>query len=230
MCCGANTILHSLLIFTGNNVRYSYNCNASDNIFGCVGLRRKQYCIFNKQYTKEDYEALVSKIVEHMKSTGEYGQFFPATLSPFDYNETVAQEYFPLTKSEALEKGYRWKDPEPRNYTTTKTWFSLPETIAEAGDDILQDVISCQHEEKCNENCTTAYKITPQELQFYRRMSLPLPRLCSNCRHYQRFRKRNPIKLWKRQCAKCSKDIETSYAPDRKEIIYCESCYQNEVM
>jgi len=35
-----------------------------------------------------------------MRSTGEWGEFFPHELSPFGYNETVAQEYFPLTEEE----------------------------------------------------------------------------------------------------------------------------------
>jgi hypothetical protein len=39
-----------------------------------------------------------------MKSTGEWGEFFPLPLSPFGYNETVAQDYFPLTSEEAIEK------------------------------------------------------------------------------------------------------------------------------
>ena len=34
-----------------------------------------------------------------MMITGEWGEFFPSSLSPFGYNETVAQEYFPLTAS-----------------------------------------------------------------------------------------------------------------------------------
>jgi hypothetical protein len=28
----------------------------------------KEYCILNKQYTKEEYEILVPKIIEHMKT------------------------------------------------------------------------------------------------------------------------------------------------------------------
>jgi len=39
----------------------------------------------------------------------------------------------------------------------------------------------------------------------------------------------NPPKLWDRQCAKCGKEIKTSYSPEREEIIYCEGCYNNEV-
>ena len=81
-------------------------------------------------------------------------------------------------------------------------------------------------------NCTEAFRIIPQELAFYRRMNLPLPRLCPNCRHYQRLKQRNPLKLWKRQCQApgCANTFETSYAPDRPEIVYCEACYLKEVV
>ncbi|MFH1193084.1 MAG: hypothetical protein V1656_02080 [Candidatus Jorgensenbacteria bacterium] len=29
---------------------------------------------------------------------------------------------------------------------------------------------------------------------------------------------------------KCPNEFETSYAPERKEIVYCESCYNAEVV
>jgi predicted metalloendopeptidase len=47
----------------------------------------------------------------------KYGEFFPSELSPFCYNETIAQEYFPLTKEQAIKQGYKWKEREERNYT-----------------------------------------------------------------------------------------------------------------
>src|SRR3989344_5002925 len=45
---------------------YCMSCDACKNCFGCVGLWRKEYCVFNRQYTKEEYEALVPKIIEQM--------------------------------------------------------------------------------------------------------------------------------------------------------------------
>ncbi|KKP59766.1 MAG: hypothetical protein UR55_C0020G0001, partial [Candidatus Nomurabacteria bacterium GW2011_GWF1_34_20] len=52
-----------------------------------------------------------------------------------------------------------------------------------------------------------------------------------NCRHYERLSQRNPMKLWHRSCMKegCTNEFETSYAPERSEIVYCEKCYQQEV-
>jgi len=229
---------------TGNssNSQYTHSCvSGCNNLFGCISLRSKQYCILNKQYTKEAYEELVPKIIKHMNdmpyidSKGrvyKYGEFFPSELSPFCYNETIAQEYFPLTKDEALSQGYKWKDKEERNYNIDIHGDAIPDSIKDIPDtDILNKVIECNHKGTCNQQCTEAFKIIPEELSFYRRMNLPLPRLCPNCRHYERLSQRNPMKLWHRSCMKegCTNEFETSYSPKRPEIVYCERCYQQEV-
>ena len=60
--------------------------------------------------TKEEYEELVPKIIEKMKVDGEWGQFFPPSISHFGYNETVANDYYPLSKTAALERGWTWYD------------------------------------------------------------------------------------------------------------------------
>ena len=169
------------------------------------------------------------KIIEHMKTIGEYGEFFPKELSPFAYNETIAQEYFPLTKEEALKKGFAWQDEEERNYKIDIKTKNIPDNIKDMEDDIVNKVISCGHAGKCRHQCTEAFKIVPEEFKFYKRMNLPLPRLCPNCRHYERIGQRNPLKLWDRNCMKCGATVKTTFAPERPEIIYCEKCYQQEV-
>ena len=230
----------SVAVMNSIDVQYSHSVKGCSHVFGCVALRDKQYCILNKQYTKEQYEELVPKIIKHMNDMPyidekgrvyKYGEFFPPELSPFCYNETIAQEYFPLTKAEALKQGYRWKDPEARNYNIDIKTKDIPDDIKDVQEDIIGKVIECEHRGTCNEQCTEAFKIIPQELQFYQRMNLPLPHLCPNCRHYQRLKQRNPLKLWHRKCMKegCLNEFETSYAPERPEIVYCERCYQQEV-
>ena len=220
---GAYNIKFSNQSWGGNSdLTYCDACQGSSNLFGCVSLRSKNYCILNKQYTKEEYEALVPKIIEHMKSTGEYGEFFPTKLSLFSYNETSAQDHFPLSKEQALAQGFLWKDQEEKNVT------------------IGGDILACAHEGKCTDHCTVGFKVIKAELDFYQKMQLPIPKLCPNCRHYERLAQRNPLKLWKRQCmcdknhpqhnGKCPIEFETSYAPDKPEIIYCEQCYQAEVI
>ncbi len=231
-----------------NNANYNITVPGSSYIFGCVGLKKKKYCILNKEYSKEEYEELVPKIIKHMNDMPyidkkgrvyKYGEFFPVEFSPFGYNETTAQEYFSLNEEQAIASGYNWKQPKERNYETTKNAEEVPDSITEIPDSILDEVISCEHKGECEEDCMTAFKILLEDLKFYRRMNLPLPRLCPNCRRYQRLKQRNPLQLWERQCMcdndkhehsnKCLNEFETAYAPDRPEIIYCEKCYQQEV-
>ncbi len=74
----------------------------------------------------------------------------------------------------------------------------------------------------------------------YRKMGIPIPKKCFACRRNDRLALRNPRKLWHRTCMcdkenhfhstdKCEVEFETSYAPNRPEIVYCEKCYQQEV-
>src|SRR6185369_181286 len=35
-------------IYGGANIFYSLNCHGCNNLFGCIGLRNKEYCIFNR--------------------------------------------------------------------------------------------------------------------------------------------------------------------------------------
>lgn len=257
----ASRVAFGVVVYSSHDVFYSINCKSCHHLFACIGLRNKQYCILNKQYTKEEYEALVPQIIAHMNEMPytdaqgrvyRYGEFFPPELSPFAYNETIAQEYFPLTKDQVRERGYHWRDPDPKAYTITKKPDDLPDHIRDIKDSILQETIGCSHEGKCQEQCTTAFRIIPQELVFYRSQNLSLPRLCPNCRHYERLKQRNPLKLWHRKCtcggmksengiyqnqashfhsgSRCPNEFETSYSPERKEIIYCEACYQSEVV
>ncbi|MFA6586216.1 MAG: hypothetical protein WCS86_03605, partial [Candidatus Paceibacterota bacterium] len=172
-------------------------CGFSSNLFGCIGMKNKSYCILNKQYGKEEYEELVPKIIKHMNdmpyidSKGRiyrYGEFFPSELSPFCYNETIAQEYFPLTKEEAEEQGYKWKEREERNYNIDIYSKDIPNDIKEVDDTIINKVIECEHKGTCNEQCTEAFKIIGDELSFYKRMNIPIPHLCPNCRHYNRLK------------------------------------------
>lgn len=209
-----------------NNIKFSLECwNEATNLtfckhilspcsdlFGCISLRNKKYCILNRQYDKSSYDKIVAQIIEKMKQDGEWGEFFPPVLSSYGYNESFANKYRPLAKEEILEKGYRYSEPEKREYQ------------------IGGDVIACDHKQNCTQQCTGAFKLTQNEKDFYKTEMLAVPNLCPNCRHYERLKLRNPIGLYSRKCMKCGKDIETTYAPDRKEIVYCEECYNKEIL
>lgn len=200
-----------------HDLLYCQDCfNNCSNCFGCVGLKHKEYCILNKQYTKEQYEALLPRIIEHMKGTGEFGEFFPLSLSSFAYNETLAQEYYPLTREEVIGQGLKWKEKDSKEYQ--KQTYVVSEAIAQVSEDICNHVLACQ-------SCEKNYRIVKPESIFYKQLQLPVPKKCPDCRHQERNARKNPRKLWSRNCMQCQKGIETTFAPDSPEVIYCEECY-----
>ncbi|MDC0357830.1 hypothetical protein OAO01_03370 [Oligoflexia bacterium] len=200
-----------------SDVAYSMHVHHAQDIFGCISVPRGQYCILNKQYSKVEYLALRAKIVEHMRDTEELGEFFPVELSPFGYNETVASEYFPLDKKDVEARGWKWKDEQA--LSSKKQSYSIPDDIADVGDDILEQVLCCT-------NTGKNYKIQKAELDFYRKMKLPIPRHCYHERHRERFHYRNPRRLFARNCDQCRAPIQTSFASDRVETVLCEGCYE----
>jgi|TARA_Y100000310_G_scaffold87892_1_gene84804 hypothetical protein len=207
-----------------HDLYYCDTAYSSENCFGCVCIHRASHCILNKQYSKEEYEKQVSKIIEHMKETGEWGEFFSITSSPFAYNETMAQEYFSMTKEEVEAKGWRWRDIKDEIPEVEKTipGNQLPDSIDDIPDDILNWAIECEVTQR-------PFRIVSQELAFYRSMKLPIPHLHPDLRHKKRMEMRNPRKMFDRQCDNCSKEIQTTYAPDRPEKVLCEECYLKEV-
>jgi len=215
---------------------YCHSVHHSKNCFGCCSLTKAEYCILNKQYSKEEYFELKSKIIEHMKKKtpsnsplsrgeqSEWGEFFPIEMSPFGYNESVAMEYFPLEKQMAEKLKYNWYDGLDLMRKGKPTNYEIPDNINMVADDVLKQVLTC---EKCQKN----YKIIKQELKFYRQMNIPIPHKCFHCRHNERRNMRNPRKLWERTCdnSECKTVFQTSFSPDQPEKVYCEKCYLEEV-
>ncbi|MFA5791541.1 MAG: hypothetical protein WC884_00705 [Candidatus Paceibacterota bacterium] len=252
--------LFSIFTHTCLDTYYTYMCFSSKNLFGCIGLRGKQYCILNKQYTKEEYFKLLPKVIEHMNNMPykdkkgliyKYGEFFPSELSPFSYNETIAQEYFTKTKEEIIKNGYQYRILSEKDYEPTIKSADLPDQIKDVSESILDEIVACPNDGDEKTQCTKAFRIIKVELDFLKNNNITLPRYCPNCRHYKRLKQRNPFHLWHGKCQcvganfqnkkykntiehihgsePCLNEFETSYAPDKPEIVYCEKCYQQEV-
>jgi hypothetical protein len=194
-----------------NNVYYSQYCFNCSNLFWCAGLSNKEYCILNKQYSKEEYFEIVPRIIKSMmtphlsspKPRGgdevggvdevgganevgrviEWWEFFPASISPFWYNETAAFDYLPLSKEKALELGFNWSDYETPHPEVSKIIpaLKLPKNIKEVPDDILNWAIECEVTWK-------PFRIIKQELEFYRQHNLPIPTKHHDIRHLERIK------------------------------------------
>lgn len=218
-------VLFSTLCLYSKNLLYCQYVMHSEHCFGCVGLRHKKYCIFNRQYTKEEYEKLVPKILTHMQETKEWGEFFPIANSPFAYNQTVAQEYFPLAKDEIEKRGWQWRKPESFDTSGIQKKIpakQLPDTTRDIPDDILNWALECAVSGRL-------FRIQKSELDACRSLQLPIPHLHSDERHRRRTQLLRPRQFWQRSCDFCGTEIQTSYPPDSPEKVYCQDCYRREI-
>lgn len=212
-------VLFSVFCWKSKHTLYSDNCHSSEHLLGCVSMRRNQYCILNRQYSKQDYEKLAPVVIASLRQEQAWGEHLPVALSPFAYNESAAFEYYPLTREQVMQKGWRWSDNLPSSSgKETVSWDQLPDQISAVDDDITKHVLAC-------ESCAKNYKIMPSELAFYRKMPAPLPRSCPLCRHAARFARKTKTNLWTRSCTRCGQEIQTAYSPSGPEIVYCDACY-----
>ncbi len=183
----------------------------SHHCFGCIGLHgHEHHCILNTPYSIQEYETLWGKMIDHMRSTGEWWQFFPRNLSAFEYNETVAQEYFPLSQHEAEKWWWKWRTEE-KNLFTDNTYTPLPiieyderivwfETATKNINEALWWLILCKITNK-------PFKIIKQELAFYIENWIPIPTRHPDQRHNDRLSLRNRRVLHERELVQIVKKL-----------------------
>lgn len=206
------------------NVEYSELLTACENCFGCFGLKHKKFCIFNKQYTEEEYWSLVDKIKTAMLERGEYGDFFPYASLPYAYNTSHADAMFPLEKGTALALGARWYDfPKDSVSSEVLPLSELSENLSEIDESILSKSFLCPETGR-------AFRFIQPELELHRALGVALPRV-----HYSaRFRRRSlqllPMRLYARKCDVCAKKIESRYPPAFPSKVYCQECYEKAVL
>ncbi|MCB0347115.1 MAG: hypothetical protein KDD66_18490 [Bdellovibrionales bacterium] len=217
---GTNNVHFCLYVMHSANLWYCEQCTGCQDCFGCIGLKGKQYCIFNKQYDKDKYEPMVRRIIEHMQQGNEWGEFFPAWMSPFPYNKSLAQEYFPLGKEDALQLGCKWEDAKAKDYQEAEE--VAPERISETKDSICGKLLACS---KTGKN----YRIQVPELKFHRKIGLPLSQLCPEERYQRLISIRRPRGVWDRECDECGEQLKSVFPPDSDEKVLCERHYQEKV-
>ena len=108
----------------------------------------------------------------------------------------------------------------------------LPDTIDAIDDDIVHKVLRCASSGKL-------YRITQQELIFYKKQKIPLPRKHPDVRYYERLARRPARNLYLRKCDKCGKEMVSVYkseeitemkrSEEKKQLVYCEQCYRKEI-
>jgi len=217
--------------FQMNNCReveYSHLCRNCSYCFGCVGLDKKSFCIFNKQYSEKEYWKKLDKIKTWMLERREYGEFFPPRLSPFPYKISANFSYPGFRDLKEAEKyGYNVSDIDEFSDEAKENSVDadeLPDNIEDTLDDILSKNVFDRENRKY-------FRLTKYELDFYKRFNLALPHEHPLIR-LGRFREIYNLKIepYERVCGKCGKKITSFYNPEVYKNVFCEECYAREIV
>lgn len=207
---------------------YCSYCVGCQDCFGCIGLRKKRYCILNKQYSREEYEVLVPQIIAQMQkdagaamnpsthASGSWGEFFPVTVSPTPYNHTLAQRYFPMTKAQIKSAGLSWQEEDMPDIAGIIEASALADSASgEEAPLVVKSAISGK-----------PFRITTQEIKRHAAMGAPLPRTMYVERMEARAKQLGGMTLYKRTCAKTGKPILTVIPPDAPWIVWNKDEYE----
>jgi len=224
--CSGCVNAYALKYSTWSSSRYSEYldlCLECEYCFGCVGLKKKKFCILNKQYTKEEYESLRDKIIADMRKRKEYGKFLPYSMSTGPFNFSTSFLYFPETKKEDILKlGGYWEDINESHIEGMPT-SELPDDIKDITDDIITQALICPE-------TGWRFNIAENELIFYQANNIPLPRYHFDVRTKNQLKYLTVLKSYPYKCFYCEKDIMAYYLPEwNYQKIACEECYKQNI-
>lgn len=204
-------------------MEYCAHCFQCQHCFGCCGLVGKKYRIFNKQYTPEEYEAKKADIIAAMKSSGEYGKFFPGSFAANPYDESLAGFYWPLDALTAERFGFRLSTRVPKRPDDALDAAMIPDRSDGVDSSITASVF-------WDDVAGRPFRIEQADITFAQELNVPLPHTYYMRRLQDNFRL-IPFDgtLRETSCGKCDRKTETSWSQEYDGRVLCEECYLKEV-
>jgi len=210
------------------DVEYSLECYDCEHCFGCSNLRRKKFCILNKQYTEEEYWLLLDKIKCAMLEAQEYGQYLPTRFN-----------YIPCDSSNGRTIMDDWEEGEREALGVPLYDHGLDGAFGDwEGKSFLSQVeipdsiegLEIAEFSKCIFADASFYnrpfRYHPMELDLYRQMKTPIPDNHFIERVWKLWEELDLDAYQEERCQSCQATIEFSKNrayPKRK--ICCQGCY-----
>ena len=176
-----SNIYNSYQISGGANIYYSSFLENCSHCLWCIGLKNKEFCIFNRQYSKDDRFTLANQIFQKMDAEWILWLPFPWHLNPFYFNDTAAyliDDSF--TKEEVTKEWYLRRDEEIKVDVPTNAEIITTKELVnyQRFDDIWEWNINSEILKKViRDEMGNYYRIVPMELDFLQKFGLPLPEI-----------------------------------------------------
>ena len=208
-------------------LEYCMQCYNCENCFGCVGLQRKKFFIFNKEYSEADYFKRVDEIKAVMSAAGEYGEFFPLSFSPVYFGQSGAVLYYLATDEDGKKLGALQYDPESAGAIGDLSDVSSYRKTSEIPDCIdALDVDEWAGVPVMDEHVNRRFAFLKPELEFYKKYRIAPPAHHFVHRIQDLIQESNSAVFEDTTCAKCHKTMLISKNKAfPKRTIYCRACF-----
>ena len=225
---GCSHVRFSLSINAKNDsCEYCESCYDCRDCFGCVGLRKKRFCILNKQLDEETYWKEVDKIKCAMMESREYGDIPPAKFSTQFFMGSGAAVLYGATEEDRQKLGAAIFKPsdeggegphiDPAEIYSTE---DIPDFIPPSE---CENVLGKPYFDK---KMGRRYAYLKAELAFYTRLKIAPPRVHPTRRILDLYQEMNMAVFEQKNCTKCQREImvaKNRHYPNR--LLYCSPCY-----
>ncbi|MDA1038388.1 MAG: hypothetical protein O2877_01725 [bacterium] len=220
-CSGAKFALS--IVSRCIDVEFCSSCFDCENLFGCVGLRKKKFCIFNKQYTEEEYWKKLDEIKSSMLERGEYGDFPSMKHSTQHWSGSGAKLVYDATEEECLKLGaaeFESSSMGAEGPEIDRASIRKMDGIPDTADDTLLG------SPYFDDQFGRRYGYLKPELALYTKLKIAPPRSHPTRRIYELYDEMNKAVYKEDTCKKCSKNLTVALNKKYTERnIYCMTCY-----
>jgi len=209
-------------------MEYCMDCYDCEFCFGCVGLKKKRFHIFNKEYSKEEYWQKVDELKCAMLDRGEYGEYFPASFSENGFEYAMYDAFFGYSEKDleqyqaprfdprrgAVVSASGNNDSQPIDINSIPDCLSQIDEATFVGKPILDPVLG------------RPFSVVAGEMAFYRSQGYSFPREHFLRRLKASIRTSNSPEEEKALCGSCGKAITTyKNSTFSKRKVFCKECY-----
>ncbi|MEK9157353.1 MAG: hypothetical protein AAB448_04495, partial [Patescibacteria group bacterium] len=194
--------------FRLDNCEFCMTCSDLRDCFGCIGLKKRQFCIFNKQYTEEEYWRLVDEIKCAMLDRAEYGNYLPTALSSTFVPESGAVVYGGATEEQLRLLGGQIFEADAEGATgadridpsKARRRDEIPDAIDDLGDEWIGVPIY-------DEVSKRTFTYLRPEVEHYRRLRIAPPNI-HFIRRIQELSHSGQVAAFEHAtCSKCQTDV-----------------------
>ncbi|MFH1405433.1 MAG: hypothetical protein ABIH21_05080 [Patescibacteria group bacterium] len=207
------------------DIEYCMQCYNCEHCFGCVGLNRKKFHIFNKAYEESAYWQKLDELKCAMLECGEYGEYFPLSLSSAHFLEST-EVFLGFADVETAHKVHANLYDVTAEGAVGNAESADTKQLADVPDCVVDLDDSWSKTPVFDPEIGRRFMFFPQEIAFYRKHNIAPPARHFILRVKDILVESNIGQYESAVCAKCSRSLTVAQNKTFKNRqIYCQECY-----